>query len=153
MKLTESQLRKIIREELEAVRKGDPSLFRSIAKAAGVSLDPRGPSALDRARGVKGLAPAQIERFNDIVNQVQRGELERDEAVKMIKDMVHGTMDEAIENYELFFDEKVKPLFAPHAPKNAKERAAFFQRVRRKIGTRKLDDIKKNILSIATQAK
>jgi hypothetical protein len=121
MKLTESQLRKIIREELKAVRadqlhltegdfvtssaEPDPAsaapavreagdLRTSIANAAKVYLGARLP-VLAKANKFKLLGPGQQGEFDDIVNKVQRGELARDKAVEMISAMVHGTMDEA----------------------------------------------------------
>ena len=148
MKLTESQLRKIIREELEAMREVKIADFvdryKEIAKEAGFYYPPGGV--------VNNLARIAAEKQRLEIPTEKQMAAFRNQAAKELG-IPAGPMDEAIENYDLFFDKKVKPLFAPHAPKNEKERAAFFQRVRRKIGTRKLDDIKKNILFYANQAK
>ncbi len=70
-----------------------------------------------------------------------------------LRKLIREALDEAIEGSDLFWEDEVKPLFAPHAPKGSKERAAFFSDVRRAIGTRRLEDIKDDIMLIVTRAK
>jgi len=72
---------------------------------------------------------------------------------EQLRKLIREALDEAIEGSDLFWDDKVKPLFATHAPKGSKERAAFFRNVRKAIGTRSLEDIKDDIMLIVTRAK
>ena len=172
MKLTKSALRRIVVEEIESVRseyilEADDSAYRATIGQmlrARKNLD---DAVVELARE-RGKQESEVRTklrayrggpnrasYDDSLNNVREGGNIGVEA-ELVFDLIYPPeldLGEAIENYDLFFDEKVRPLFATHAPKKREERKAFFERLRQKIGTKSLNYIKKNLLFYVKQAK